>query len=258
MKIRFVGTCACDYSPLLKTTLRDRLDKDARRSSCALIDGHVLIDCGDHALDSLRIQNLSLSAIDAVLLTHLHSDHYNAEHIRAIASAAPRELVVAAHEGAMEELHQALQGCNARLLPLKYLEETEIVGLDVTALPANHTCHPAHYLIKSGDRKLYYATDGAWILYDALYHLKGQKVDLIALDATVGDYEGDFRVGEHNSIPMIRLMLASLSKLEIYKPDAKIYLTHIAPSLHKPHDQTVRALVPEGLLVAYDGLEVEI
>ena len=78
------------------------------------------------------------------------------------------------------------------------------------------------------------------------------------LDATVGDYEGDFRVGEHNSIPMIRLMLASLSQLEIYKPDAKIYLTHIAPSLHKPHDQTVRALAPEGLLVAYDGLEVEI
>lgn len=258
MILRFVGTCAHDYSPLLNTTFRDALDMDARRSSCALVDGHLLIDCGDHTPDSLRIQGIAPESIDALLLTHLHGDHYNPENIRTLAAAAPRPLIVAAHKDAMEELRGALSGGNVRLIPLEYLHKTEIAGLQVTALPANHTRYPSHYLIDDGAKKLVYATDGAWILYDTLYALKGQRVDLMALDGTVGDYTGDFRVSEHNSIPMIRLMLESMSKLDIYRPDAPIYLTHIAPSLHKPHAQIVRDLEPEGLRVAYDGLEVEI
>lgn len=43
MKFRFIGTAACDYSPLLNTIFKNSLDKDARRSSAALLDGHILI-----------------------------------------------------------------------------------------------------------------------------------------------------------------------------------------------------------------------
>ena len=258
MNLRFVGTCACDYSPLLRTELRDALDLDARRSSCALLDGCLLIDCGDHTPDSLRIQRIPLSAIDTLLLTHLHSDHYNPAHIRAIAQAAPRPLAVAAHESALPALRADLIGANVRLIPLKYLEATEISGYAVTALPANHTACPAHYLIERGGKSLLYATDGAWILYDALYALKGKRLDAAAFDATVGDYTGDFRAGEHNSIPMLRLLLPSLRTIDALRPDTAVYLTHIAPSLHQPHREEAPRLAREGLLLAHDGLTVEI
>lgn len=259
MKIRFVGTCACDYSPLLKTVYKDSLDKNARRSSCALIDGHILIDCGDHTLDSLRIQEISRADIDILFLTHLHNDHYRPENIKAVAAAAERTLKVYAHAAAVPELTEALAGANVEITGLPYLEKTQI-GEDafVTALPANHTRFPSHYLLEIGGKKLYYATDGAWIMYDALYYLKGQNVDMIAFDGTCGDYEGDFRIAEHNSIRMIRSMCRSLKKLGVYKKDAKLYLTHIAPSLHMSHEETVEKAKKSKLLVAYDGLEEEI
>ena len=259
MKIRFTGTCAHDYSPLLKTVYKDCLDKDARRSSGALIDGHIQIDCGDHTLDSLRIQKIPLSDIDILFLTHLHGDHYNPEHIRILAGAAERTLKIYAAAAAVPELKEALEGANVDIIGLPYLEKTQI-GEEayVSALPANHTRFPAHYLLEIGGKKLYYATDGAWIMYDTLYYLWGQNIDMMVFDATCGDYEGDFRVAEHNSIRMIRSMCRSLKKLSVYKKDAKLYLTHLAPSLHKSHEETVEKAKKSKLLVAFDGLEEEI
>ena len=259
MKIQFLGTCACDYSPLLQTVFKDSLDKDARRSSCVLVDGHILIDCGDHTLDSMRILQIPYEKIDCLLLTHLHSDHYNPESIRRIADGAKRKLKVYAQEAAVSELLEALDGANAEVIGLPYLAGMKIgENTCVTALPANHTRYPAHYLIEINGKKLYYATDGAWIMYDALYFLQNQNVDMIVFDATCGDYDGDFRVAEHNSIRMIRSMCRSLKKLNIYKKDAKLYLSHIAPSLHKSHSETVEKASKSKFLVAYDGLEVTI
>ena len=51
----FLGTCACDFSPKLKTDLKDRFDENARRSSAVLMNGSFLIDAGVHLLESMRI-----------------------------------------------------------------------------------------------------------------------------------------------------------------------------------------------------------
>lgn len=160
---------------------------------------------------------------------------------------------------AVPELTQALANSNTEIIGLSYLEKVQL-GEDafVSALPANHTRFPAHYLLEIAGKKLYYATDGAWIMYDTLYYLKDQNVDMIVFDATCGDYDGDFRIAEHNSIRMIRSMCRSLKKLNIYKKEAKLYLSHIAPSLHKSHEETVEKVKKSKLLVAYDGLEVDI
>ena len=48
MNIRFLGTGAADFSPLLETEFKDRLDNNARRSSAILIDESILVDCGPH------------------------------------------------------------------------------------------------------------------------------------------------------------------------------------------------------------------
>jgi hypothetical protein len=78
------------------------------------------------------------------------------------------------------------------------------------------------------------------------------------LDGTVGDYEGDFRMAEHNSIPMIRLMLPSMKTKEIVTEKTKVYISHLAPRLHKSHAETVEIVKNDGICVAYDGLTVEI
>ena len=57
---------------------------------------------------------------------------------------------------------------------------------------------------------------------------------------------------------MIRLMMPSFRKVKIVDDETKIYVTHLAPSLHKSHDETVEIMREMGVLVAYDGLAIEI
>lgn len=259
MKIRFIGTCAYDYSPLLKTLYKEKLDKDARRSSSLLVNDHLLIDCGDHVPESLNIQGIAFENVDILLLTHLHGDHYRPEHVRKIADAANRKLQIYAHRSAINHLKTDLEGANVEIHALNYYKSRKLCGnLKITALRANHTACPSHYLIEDGKNCVYYGTDGAWIMYDTYYYLRQKKLDICIMDATVGDYEGDFRVAEHNSIPMIRLMLKSFYASKICNEQTRIILSHIAPSLHESHETEQLRLKEEKMELAYDGLEIEL
>lgn len=255
MEIRFLGTCAADFSPLLATEFKNKLDKDARRSSSVLVDEHLLIDCGVHTIESLEIQNISLSKVNVLLLTHLHDDHYQSENIRVIAEAACRKLQVYAHRSALPILKKELADSNVEIHALTYGKSRKLkCGITVTALPANHTYFPCHYLLETDTKSVYYAIDGAWIMSDTYRFLKDKKLDIIVLDATVGDYEVDERVAAHNSIPMIRLMMKSIYGFNICDEHTRIILSHIAPSLHASHDETVKRLEKDNMEVAYDGL----
>ena len=150
---------------------------------------------------------------------------------------------------------------NITIIALNFFETVKFSeNGTAVAMPTNHNqaMHPSHYLIEIDGKKLYYALDGAWILFETFYYLKDKEVDMVVFDGTVGDYEGDFRVAEHNSIPMIRLMLKSFVKFNIYKENARIFISHIAPSLHKSHQETVEKMAKDNIEVAYDGLSIDI
>ena len=256
MEILFLGTCACDYSPRLKTDLADRFDDDARRSSSMLIDGRYLVDCGDHTLDSLRIAEIDPRGITDVFITHLHHDHYNASHIEKIALAASRRLRVWVRADASVPHVE-----NADMIKMAVGKKYRVTdGFDVTGLAANHDAAacPHHFLFEKDGKKLMYACDGGWFLNSTWYAMKKLDLDLFVMDATCGDYLGDFRIGEHNTLPMIFVMLPSLKKWGTVSEKTKIYLSHLAPSLHAPHKETEQLVAPHGLTVARDGLKIEI
>ena len=256
MDILFLGTCACDYSPLLQTTYKDVFDKNARRSSCALINGRYLIDCGEHCLDELRIANIDLAQITDIFVTHFHSDHYNVKCISQIAKAGNRTLRVWVRAGAKVI---AISNVEWKLMQkaTQYIVDENI---KVTGLPANHneSVYPQHILLETEGKKIFYALDGAWFLHETYYALKNAKLDFLVLDCTCGDYEGDYRIGEHNSIPMIRLMLPSLKKWGTIVENTQVYVSHLAPSLHKSHEETVEILQKDNICVAYDGLSIQL
>ena len=256
MDILFLGTCACDYSPLLQTTYKDAFDKNARRSSCALINGRYLIDCGEHCLDELRIANIDLAQITDIFVTHFHSDHYNVECISQIAKASDRTLRVWVRAGAKVI---AISNVEWKLMQ-KATQYTVDENMKVTGLPANHneSVYPQHILLETEGKKIFYALDGAWFLHETYYALKNAKLDFLVLDCTCGDYEGDYRIGEHNSIPMIRLMLPSLKKWGTIAENTQVFVSHLAPSLHKSHEETVEILQKDTICVAYDGLSIQL
>lgn len=254
--LTFLGTCACDYSPKLQTEFADKFDFDARRASSVLMNEHFLIDCGPHCIDSLRIAGIDIRKITDVFLTHLHSDHFNPQNIEKIAAAKERPLRLWVSENAvLPDMKNVTLMRMAKLSTCAVDEE-----LSVTGLYANHDpeAFPQHFLFEKSGKKFLYASDGAWFMTASYNFLKDAALSLMVIDATCGDYEGDYRMAEHNSIPMIRLMLPSLKKMGIIGERTEIYLSHLAPSLHKTHAETVEIVKPSGLKVAYDGLSISV
>lgn len=255
MKITFLGTCAYDYSPRLEGELMDKFDKDARRSSSMLIDDTILVDCGTHTLNSLDIASISYSQITDIIITHLHCDHFEPQNIEKIAENRHTPLRVWVREDAKCEL----AGVEIRKMPL-YTQCELPCGARVTGMIANHddTASPQHLLIEKDEKRVFYGCDGAWLMNQTYYHLNNKRLDFAVLDCTMGDYEGDYRIGEHNSIGMLRVMLPSLRTVNIIDEHTRVYFSHLAPSLHKPHSETEQIAKALGASVAYDGLEVEL
>lgn len=256
IKIQFLGTCACDYSDKLQNEYKHRFDNNARRSSAVLINDHILIDCGEHTLESLDIAGIPYAQITDILITHTHSDHFNKNNIEIIAKNrhTPLRLWVR-NDAKMPEIKN---------ITLKRLDPYIKTGLEeklfVTSLIANHDqcAFPQHFLLEIEDKRLFYGCDGAWFLTETYNHLHNANLDLMVLDATVGDYIGDYRLAEHNSIPMIRIMLPSLKVNGTINEKTRIILSHIAPSLHKPHKETEMIAVSFGAEIAWDGEILEV
>ncbi len=259
MKLTFLGTCACNYSKYehrFAEDLKNSFDDDARRAASVLIDGHLVIDCGPHAADALQIVGKEAKDITDIVITHLHGDHFVPENIERLASAKGEPLNVWASEDAAIPYIK-----NVNIVRMKKFESYGLTSdIKITGLSANHDPQtaPQHLLFEKNGKKLFYGCDGAWLMTETFNYLKHKMLDAMILDATVGDYEGDFRMAEHNSIPMIRLMLPSLKTKDIITDTTKIYLSHIAPRLHKTHAETVELVKNDGFIVACDGLSIEI
>ncbi len=255
-KLLFLGTAAADFSPRLKTDCKDRFDKDARRASCMMIGEHYMVDCGLYALDSIRIAGVDISKITDIFLTHLHADHFVPENVAKIAEGKQKPLRVWVRRDA--ELPD-IPNIEIVRIPLETVMQVS-EDMTVETVDANHhqATFPQHLIFTIGGKQLFYALDGGWFLTASYKYMHNRNVDMMVLDATCGDYAGDYRAGEHNSIPMIRLMLPSLKTWGVINDNTRIYLSHLAPRLHLPHDETVALVAKDGLIVAYDGLEVEL
>lgn len=257
-RITFLGTCACDFSPRLETELKDKFDLDARRSSSVLINDSVLIDCGPHTLNSLDILSIPYSQITDLLVTHLHSDHFDSKNIEILAKDRHTPLKIWVREDA--EIENIPNVEIMRMKPYEHYFVGGFEGFTVTGMLANHIAEsfPQHFLIERNRKKIFYGCDGAWLLSPTYYHLCQAKLDMAVFDCTTGDYVGDYRMAEHNSIPMLRLMLPSLEAFGVIDGNTKVYFSHLAPSLHESHHKTVEIARGMNADVAYDGLSVNI
>lgn len=253
-KILFLGTSAADFSPLLKTRFSRCFDKNARRSSCLLLNDWFLIDCGPHCMESLSIAGADVGRITDLFLTHTHADHFCAQHAEELARGKSRPLNIwCRRDCVLPEIP------NTRIIRMEFGREYSAAeNLSVFAVDANHDEYsfPQHYIFQLGGKKIMYATDGSWFLTRSYNRLKNIHLDLLILDATCGETVGEYRIAEHNTLPMIRLFLPSLKTVGIVDDNTKVYLTHIAPSLHRPHDAIQASVQADGMTVAFDGLEI--
>lgn len=243
MKIRFLGTGAADWEGPDERG-------EYRRLTSTLIDDTLLIDFTSSAQDMLP----EYADVKHILITHSHLDHFDPE---AIARLAPA--VLYAHESWAGEI--AIPGIEVR--PVTIGQWTQAGEYEILAMPSNHSTgrqyeQTVHYVLRRSGLSFLYATDGAWFLNRELKLMQGMHLDGMAIDATIGDgHEGDFRVFEHNSLPMIRIMTDTMKKTGLLKEEAPVFLTHMARTLHGTQKEVERSVCAP-YVVCFDGMEVEI
>lgn len=225
MKIQFLGTGAADW-PYSKPA--DTVG-EFRRLSSALIDGVLLIDPGPAVPEAMEELGLDPAAVRYVINTHRHRDHFNADTL------------------------QWLQDKGATFYDLDMEEEVSFGPYTVKSHRANHATMMGakHFLVTDGKSKLYYALDGAWLLYGEVETIKA-GVDLLVMDGTVGNVPGDYRIFEHNNLTMVKTMRETLAPYV-----GQFYISHLARTLHEGHDAVAAELAEHQIGVAYDGLTLE-
>lgn len=255
MQITFLGTGAADWNWSIP------LDDTRRGSCCTLLDGKVLIDAGATVLQSLDRCAVAWNTVEAVVLTHSHSDHFNVQAVNAIAEAP----------GRTQKLHffgapeaAALLNSSVEKHPLQWGDRFEFNRLAFTVLPANHLINGAtreesfNYLITTPEgKRLFYALDSAWITTRARHLLGGELLDMIIWDATSGTTFCDWRFAEHNDLKMIAYMRESMLKAKLISGSTGHVFNHIARTLWPADDAARSAAAAEydGIL-AFDGMQM--
>jgi ribonuclease BN (tRNA processing enzyme) len=137
----------------------------------------LLLDCGPSVLAGLKTQGLSPDSLDAVVISHLHGDHFGGVPFLLleldIVRRRTRELVIAGPVGIRERATEAMEllfpGTPLKLLPVRYVEleprlSAAIGSAKVTGFPVVHVpeTNPLALRLELGGRVLAYSGDTEW------------------------------------------------------------------------------------------------
>ncbi|MBO5059459.1 MAG: MBL fold metallo-hydrolase [Clostridia bacterium] len=252
MKMLFFGTGAADWN------IKDRVDGQFhRRLTSVLLNDDLMIDCSTETPDFFETNDVELGNVDNILITHTHRDHYSPAAISQIFHDG--SVTVNAEERSLGKLKAELS-CSVE--GLKLFESKRIGEYDVIAVIANHSVQdpceqPVNYIISRGDKTIFWGCDSGWIHNLSWHEIRRHKFDLMVFDGTLGDLDGDNRIFEHNNLNMIREIVATMKREEIIKPGGKLMISHMSKYAHGTHEELQKLMDEIGVIVAYDGMEIE-
>lgn len=253
MKILFIGTGAADW------VLKERKgDEFFRRLTAVKINDDLMIDCSPDTSDFTAKNPNALSNVKDVLITHTHSDHYSPQTIGEILR---KDVRVWAEEESEKKVLSDMPHLETSVLEI--FEENTVGKYKVIPVPANHSVAdrnqtPVNHIISDGEKTIFWGCDSAWIPNYSWHEMKKHKFDLIVLDGTLGDADGDYRIFEHNNIAMIKEMTNTIKSQQLLKEGGKVMISHMSRYAHKEHDELQKQLDDVGVLVAYDEMEIEL
>lgn len=259
MRLLFLGTGTAGAKLLVEGTLAE----GQRRCTSVRIDHDVLVDLGLQSFDHAAALGEDVSGITDIFISHTHRDHYMKDALLAYVNAVPHKLRIHCHRGAVVGLKLTdEEAARVEVHPVESMETFEAAGMTVTALPANHIAggpeeQPLHYIFRRDGQTLFYGLDGGWFRAEAWEYMRRDPTvfDAMILEATVGEDPGNFRIGTHNTVPMLRLLLCALRDNGMIRPDTTLIASHIGGKMGKEGNAEMFAGL--GMIEAVDGLKVE-
>lgn len=293
MKITFLGTGAgegypdpwcgcrnCSYA-------RSHGGKNLRDSSALLVGGELMIDMTSAALRNAVRYGISLNHVRTLLITHPHTDHFTPDHLW-LRGYPPEydafsEEELAEKKGApcvtplpMLDIYgtsftgQAI--AEARDIQPDYSryhfafhqtkggESFAANGWNVTVLAAHHG--PAegfavNYILEKDGKSLLYASDTGGYSDETWAEIYRHQLCCVILEGTFGRMPAA-EDAHHMNLEKDERFFERLRANGCLAEGVKLLLTHMSPHWTPPHDVLAPLMAEKGIIVAYDGLQIEI
>ncbi len=268
MKVRLLGTGAAEGIPAFWSDTRVSENarkvggKEIRSRACALIDGHIKIDLPPDTLMQVNKYGLDARDWSAIMFTHSHDDHFSYPELQySLFPFNENEYLpftVYGNEYICETIAEYYVDWPMELVVTHSFEPFQHCEYTITPIHANHLSdEDSHNLLLERDGKsLLYATDtGVW-MDDTWEFLKTRKLDALVLECTKGFVEDDYP--GHLSIEDFLMVIDRLRSQGTLSPSSKVISTHHSHNGNATHAELVETLKPFGVVVGFDGLEIEV
>ncbi len=275
MKIKFLGTAAYEGvpSPFCKCRVCEQSKRlggrNVRSRAQALVNDDLLLDFNADTVGHYQRYAFDWQKITDCLITHSHCDHLYADDVGIAAADFTHEHTpmrfYAAEDGygrLREFTDLPASGASATLV-LPYARFTAGDGrYTVLPLPANHDkrSSPVFYSIteRSSGKRLLYAHDTG-VFEDGVWNALREegRFDLISLDCTgcLG-LNGVWREG-HMSLGSDLEIAERMRRDGLIDEKTLIVLNHFSHNGGQTYDETAEVAEKQGVIVSYDGLELE-
>lgn len=277
MKIKYLGTAAAEGWPGLFCTCdscrRARLlkGKNLRSRSQALINDNLLFDFGPDTYHHALVQNLNLSKVETVLLTHSHMDHFYPTDLilRGVPYAYGREqnkMTLYGNEACEQKYTDMLkkEDDTANLpqciefKPIQALSPFLASGYQILPLKASHDPRENCLLFRLTDennKSLFYGNDTGYMAEETWEQMRGLHFDLVSLDCTMGGTPG---CASHMGMEENAKVRERMLNLGCADESTLFVMTHFSHNGGLMHEELVSRGKELGFLIAYDGIELEI
>ena len=254
MKLTFLGTgtsqgvpvIACDCSVCVS---EDKKDKRLRTSAMITInDINYVIDCGPDFRQQMLRENVQ--DLRAILFTHEHKDHLaGMDDVRAFNFKHQKDMDVYCdlnvQKALLREYPYVFSDFKYPGVPevkVHQIDKDDVFTIDTNLFTPIEVMH--HKLPVLGFRigELTYITDAKTISSEEIEKIKGSRV-LVVNALRIREHISHFNLEE------------ALNIIDIVKPDMA-YLTHVSHLMGKHQD--IAKQLPDNVMVAYDGLQIEL
>ena len=237
----------------------DAFGSGGRLNTCFFLEtakATLLVDCGASALPSLRAQGIDPGRVDAIVLSHLHGDHFGGLPFFLLDAQHPgrreKELVIAGPPGTRARIDAALEvffpkssGTQWRF-PWRVEEvvpgiAADVLGHSLTTAEVIHQSGAPSTTLRLSDGQGVFAYSGDTEWTEALLPIAAEA-GLFVCECY--GYDGK-RVG-HMTWETLQPRLADLRA-------RRVLLTHMSASMLARLDE----VMGEGVMLAADGLVVE-
>jgi phosphoribosyl 1,2-cyclic phosphate phosphodiesterase len=254
--------CECEYCKNAK-----RIGgKNLRSRTSYLINGKLLVDIGpDIYLHDTRYGFFTHN-LEVVIITHTHEDHYNfSEFLNRCEymSVVSRQLALVGSEKVFSCLEEqtgktlaAMRLAGQIIVPG---QTVEAAGMAITALRANHqvgnneVC--LNYIVQDAKGSVLIANDTGWWDGETWEMVRAFKFDIVFADSTIGLNLKNYRTG-HMSADVVVEFCKKLKDQGCLKQDSQVFANHFSHNGGGSHEELCRYFEPQGIGVAYDGMEV--